>query len=360
MPELRTFESQTARYQESIENELKTFSKELIQETKIGYGSHETVVVEAFCSLLSRGGKRIRGMLTMAAYEMLGGQDESLAVQAASAVEIMHAYILAIDDLQDHSDIRRGGPTIHRMLELHSEAAGWTADHADMGRSLAKNAALIGCHEAQIIFAQLDTDPEVRLEILKRMNKTMVITAHGQTGDLINPVNGAVTKEDIHNVMLRKTAFYTILNPFQIGMMLGGANEQDLHKVEKFSMYIGEAFQAADDIISLTSADLDKDPTSDIREGKVTQIILYARENAGAEELEFLNSCLGDRELSREDFDTCVKILEQCGAIDALRSQAEDLLSKALKEIDGFPESWSRENVEFLKKLCSYMVHRTK
>lgn len=60
------------------------------------------------------GGKRIRPLFCLAACHAAGGDDTS-ALTAAAAVELLHAYTLVHDDLpcMDDDTTRRGKPTVH-------------------------------------------------------------------------------------------------------------------------------------------------------------------------------------------------------------------------------------------------------
>lgn len=66
---------------------------------------------------LSAGGKRIRPILCIAAYEACGGRTEDI-VPYAAALEFIHTYSLIHDDLpaMDNDDLRRGKPTNHKVF----------------------------------------------------------------------------------------------------------------------------------------------------------------------------------------------------------------------------------------------------
>jgi hypothetical protein len=66
------------------------------------------------------GGKRLRGLLTMAAYQAAGGTRD--ASPLAAALEIVHAYSLVHDDLpcMDDDVMRRGRPTVHVVYGVDS------------------------------------------------------------------------------------------------------------------------------------------------------------------------------------------------------------------------------------------------
>ncbi|MDR5903815.1 farnesyl diphosphate synthase [Franzmannia qiaohouensis] len=64
------------------------------------------------------GGKRLRPVLVYAAGRALGAADAELDAPAV-AIELIHAYSLAHDDLpaMDDDDLRRGQPTLHKAFD---------------------------------------------------------------------------------------------------------------------------------------------------------------------------------------------------------------------------------------------------
>ena len=73
-------------------------------------------VADAIRYTLAGGGKRLRGLLLLAAYDAVGGRGDATAL--AAAIEVVHAYSLVHDDLpcMDDDDVRRGRPTVHRAF----------------------------------------------------------------------------------------------------------------------------------------------------------------------------------------------------------------------------------------------------
>ena len=63
---------------------------------------------------------------------MLGGTDDDVAYRAALAIEMLHAYILMVDDIQDRSEVRRGGPTAHIALKNYHEKSYSVQDQATL------------------------------------------------------------------------------------------------------------------------------------------------------------------------------------------------------------------------------------
>ena len=73
------------------------------------------------------GGKRLRGLLFLAAYRTAGGQLDASAL--AAAIEVVHAYSLVHDDLpcMDDDDMRRGRATVHRVFGVRVATAAGVA-----------------------------------------------------------------------------------------------------------------------------------------------------------------------------------------------------------------------------------------
>lgn len=63
--------------------------------------------------VLAMGGKRLRPVLLLMAYNLFKDDVESVYPQAA-AIETYHNFTLLHDDLMDKADLRRGKPTVHK------------------------------------------------------------------------------------------------------------------------------------------------------------------------------------------------------------------------------------------------------
>ena len=85
-------------------------------------------LIEAMRYATLGGGKRLRPFLLVESALLFGVEGEGV-LRAASALEMVHCYSLAHDDLpaMDDDDLRRGRPTLHRVFD---EAAGILAGDA--------------------------------------------------------------------------------------------------------------------------------------------------------------------------------------------------------------------------------------
>jgi len=360
MADTNLFKSKLAAYKELLDADIARYSKEVQKSTLKNFDANARLEIDAYLSVLERGGKRIRGALVMLGYEMSGGTDQKMILEAARAIEMLHAYILIVDDFQDRSVIRRGGPSAHVMLadyHRNNQLAG-ESDH--FGASIALNAALSGSHAAQMILANLDAPENLRLKTISIVNRTMLTTSHGQTSDIMNEVVASVTEADVDRVLEWKTAHYTILNPLHVGMVLAGADCAATDAITKFAMHAGRAFQITDDILGTFGSEFDsgKSPLDDIREGKRTVLTVYALERTANGNKNFLIQMLGNANLTQAEFQRCKDILVESGALAYARGHAERHAERALKALDGESYRWSAEGVQFLRGLTNYLLFR--
>lgn len=323
------------------------------------YGEAPLESVNAYCDVLSRGGKRIRGALAMVAYEMFGGKDTKMISEAAAALEMMNTYILLADDIQDRSQVRRGGKTAHILLKDYHKKKHLKGDPLHFGEAIAINSFLLAQHFAMNIFAGLDVDPLLRIKAIENVNKCFIVTSHGQTQDIFCEAVGDVTLHDVNNVMEWKTAYYTFINPLQLGAILAGAKEKDIAGLADFGLHAGRTFQITDDIIGTFSdeTEMGKSPLDDIKEGKRTLLAVVATKKAPKSDAYFLEMALGNQDLTAADFKRCQKIIVDSGALDYAQKAANDSAAKAL-EILNKHKKWDKNTKLFLQELVQYLLER--
>lgn len=347
------FKRQLAEYKDRIDADIAVYAQHVRETSHEQYGEQGYLIADAFLDLLNRGGKRLRGALVIAGYEMCGGVDRDMIVRAATALEMVHAYILIIDDIQDRSSMRRGQATVHEKLATYHHQERLSGDSAHAGVSLALNAALMGSSAAHMLFAGLQVEPELKNKVLGILNHTIMVTVYGQTYDILNEMTPQVTVDTIKRTMELKTANYTILNPLCIGMVLAGASCEDTDAVRDYAIQTGLIFQITDDILGIFGTDeqTGKSVVDDIREGKQTLLTAYAQEYASPDDQTTLRAALGNSRVSEEELLACQTILRDSGALDFALSQAGKHVQLALSALEHPPERWNNQQVAFLRQL---------
>lgn len=357
---MSAMEERLQDYKQRINADIEAYAAHVKKTTPEQYGPYPAAVTDAFFDMLSRGGKRLRGALAMVGYEMCGGRDEHMIVRAATALEMIHTHLLIIDDIQDRSSLRRGKPTVHEMLRAYHETQGFKGDAIHTGVSLALNAAWTGGWAAQMLIAGLNADPEYRSKAAGIIAHAIVTTAHGQTLDIVQELSNTSNLKTIEQTMEWKTAYYTILNPLCVGMVLAGAGCEDTDAIREYALHTGKAFQITDDIIGTfgNEQQTGKSVMDDLREGKQTLLTAYAALHANSADQAFLRQCLGNTELNQTDFMRCRSIIKDCGALDYAHDMAKQHVTAALTSLEATPPHWEAACVRFLRELAEGLLQR--
>ncbi|MEK6971711.1 MAG: polyprenyl synthetase family protein, partial [Thermoproteota archaeon] len=87
----------------SIEKNAKIVNRYLV--SKLKGTPHD--LYSAASHLIVSGGKRLRPYMVMKSCEMLGGNTKN-AINAASAIEMVHNFTLVHDDIMDNDEMRHG------------------------------------------------------------------------------------------------------------------------------------------------------------------------------------------------------------------------------------------------------------
>ncbi|MCK5591566.1 MAG: polyprenyl synthetase family protein, partial [Candidatus Pacebacteria bacterium] len=205
--------------------------------------------IKDFCL---RDGKRIRPILLLLSYKGYNPKTKripSSLYRASSSIEMLHNFMLIHDDIIDKSDLRRGKPTMHKMLGKIIK----TDSFNTLGLDLAIVVGDLIYSLAIDSFLSIDEEPARKQKALKYVIQTATFTAVGEfidTLDGLRPVKDVKEKDVLLNYSL-KTARYTFENPMVTGAILAGADNKEIKKLEKIGLLIGQAFQIQDDIIGM-------------------------------------------------------------------------------------------------------------
>ena len=195
------------------------------------YDRKPTSLYEPVRYVLSMGGKRIRPVLMLLAYNMFKDDPESILMPAC-ALETYHNYTLLHDDLMDNADLRRGHQTVHRK---------WDANTA----ILSGDSMLVLAYQRM---AQCDT--EKMPEVLSLFTETALEIGEGQQYDMDFEQRNDVTEEEYIEMIRLKTSVL-LACAMKIGAILAGASKDDADNAYRFGEKIGLAFQLQDDYLDV-------------------------------------------------------------------------------------------------------------
>ena len=233
----------------------------------------------------NKGGKFLRASLIAMGYNSFKKDDDYLPL--GLALEIFQTSILIHDDIIDKADKRRGLDTIPiKYQKLYSDKVKGNDDfdikRKDLGNSMALCLGDLGFYLALQIIVQNYRNNENLDRVLEYYNSVAIKTCEGEMVDVILPFYEEYfgCEDDIESHVMEiyrlKTAWYSVVGPYCLGAILGGASEEEVHKLEDALLGLGIAFQIKDDLLGIYGDEthIGKSITSDVSEFK--QTILYA------------------------------------------------------------------------------------
>jgi geranylgeranyl diphosphate synthase, type I len=292
-------------------------------------GGNVEYIAEALRQLVLRGGKRMRAVLLVAAYEACGGIGGVEAIApAALALELLQAYLLAHDDWMDGDEVRRGGPSVPAMMRSRfgQELQGAASILAgDLASSWSFAAVLeLSAPAERVVLAARE---------LARVGEEVV---HGQVRDVWASATHLTEPGEVETTYALKTASYSVRGPIVMGACLAGADEAQVAALVAFAEPLGVAFQLRDDVIGMFGdvRTTGKPSGSDLRKGKRTLLVVEAMHDpAAARSLEWV---LGRPDVTDVHVAAALAAIEACGArtrveqrIVALVQQSRDALARA-------------------------------
>ena len=239
---------------------------------------------------LDEGGKRMRPVLTLLAYNLYA-DDVERALPAAMAVEIFHNFTLLHDDIMDNAAVRRGRPSVY----------------AKWGNNVAILSGDVMLIEA---YKQLQGIADNHLpQVLERFNTMASQVCEGQQYDMDFESLQKVAVVEYMNMIELKTAAL-LSGSMTIGAILAGASESDVNKIYRAATEVGLAFQLQDDLLdSYGDERLGKKIGGDILEGKKTFLMIQAMRQATDQERNTLLTTHLNSELSDAEKIATVKAL---------------------------------------------------
>lgn len=269
--------------------------------------------------VLSIGGKRIRPLLLLMAYNLYH-EELAPAIAPAIALETYHNYTLLHDDLMDHADMRRGKPTVHKK---------WNEN----------TAILSGDSMLVLAYQKMQKCDERHLRrVLELFTTTALEIGEGQQYDMEFETRMDV-KEQEYIEMIRLKTSVLLACALKTGAILADAPEEDAENLYKFGESIGLAFQLQDDFLDVYGdpAVFGKKIGGDILQGKKTYMLIQAWNLADASLRKELESWLTDTSCAPQEKIKAVTAIYNKVGIDKLcRKKIEQYFSlgeEFLKEV---------------------------
>ncbi len=300
--------------------------------------------------LLANVGKGIRPALCLATCRAFGG-DEARALPSAGAIELLHNAFLVHDDIEDESDYRRGLPTLHRQYGVPVAINVGDAMNAMSVRLLRQNLTSLG--------------PELSLRVFEEFDHMSIETIEGQAMELgwIRDNDCTTTEDDYLLMVLKKTGWYSFIQPMRIGALIAGRDPGELDAFNRFGYFMGAAFQIQDDVLNLSGNQqaYGKEIGGDLLEGKRTLILTHLFANSEAHEQQRLKAFFGKPRAQRlpRELVWLQALVQSRGSIEYARQAARQFADGARSEFESaFAGAAPGPARDFVSALLQYLVSR--
>jgi geranylgeranyl pyrophosphate synthase len=274
--------------------------------------SLERALIAPLREFLGRPSKLFRARLVDLGFR-LGGGAGSAPEELGLLVEGLHAGSLVIDDIEDGSTERRGGPTLH---ELH-------------GTSVALNAGNWLYFWPQVLLSRMPLPDRVRLEAHERIARCLLACHEGQALDLTVRI-GEVPQRDVPIVVRviteQKTAGLLELAT-TLGAVVAGAGSQRVEAVGRFGREVGVALQMLDDSSGVLNERRRHKGLEDLAQARATWVWSWLSEDLDARVYRSVLDELGAGEAVPEDGIARVRTLLGDGATRRTRAQLDTAIA---------------------------------
>jgi len=280
--------------------------------------------------ITDRGGKSWRSYAALACCDIVGG-DSRKFVKWLAMPEFMHVGSLIVDDVQDKSDVRRGGPTVHNIYgDAHAINAGTAAYF--MGQKLLASEE-VSCNDRLRLY-------ELYFEALRAGHAGQALDLEG-----FDDIVDEAIASDPFQLERRILAIHRLKTAApaaalaRMGAVAGGGTDPQIEAVGEFFEGLGLAFQIIDDVLNLRGFGRGLKATGeDITAGKVTLPVAKAFVRLPRERAQWLWETLRGKPQDPAVVAECIATIEECGALEACVEQANELVESAWQRFDPLVE----------------------
>ena len=317
---------------ELIADDLGAVEAKLTEQTASEY----TFVDMAVQHVVEGGGKRLRPILVVLSAKVCG-YEGSDAHTLAAVVELIHVASLVHDDVLDEAAIRRGRETL--QTKWGNKVAVLVGDY-------------LHARVLSMLVSRRADDPAMAIlaDTTQAMCEGEVIHAY-KSGDF------DISEAEYLKIISFKTG-KLIAASCTLGAHLGNPTEtQQIEALTTYGQQIGTAFQIVDDLLDFTedSDTLGKDAFGDLREGKLTFPIIYARSVCNDDEKQMLEKVLHPDTDETEAIDFVKSLFLKYGVEPHCLKVAQGYANRAKAALAALPETPARIALE---QLADYVVSR--
>ncbi|MDT7044202.1 polyprenyl synthetase family protein [Candidatus Nitronereus thalassa] len=315
---------------EAYRNDLEEIEAHIRQ----NLDSEAPLINEIAAHILSSGGKRIRPLL-LSLCARLNGYDPKEDLVLGSLIEFIHTATLLHDDVLDEADLRRGQQTARRIWGNHASIL--VGDYL-YSRAMQQIAAFQN-HEVNDVMAIA----------CRKM-------AEGEILQLCATRQPLLTETDYLRIVEYKTGAL-VASACKVGAIIGGTSPAQQKGLYQFGLYLGIAFQLADDLLDYTANgdNLGKALGQDLMQGMITLPLLHLLRSCSVEERQDLVQKIESKSIEEKDLLKITTMMARYGSLEYTTRRSQEYIDAALLNLAPFEDSSAKRA---LTVVADYMVNR--
>ncbi len=302
--------------------------------------------------IAKRGGKAWRSYAALACCDVVGG-DSRRAARWLGLLEILHTGSLIVDDVEDRSTVRRGGPAAHVMygeaIAINSASAAYF-----MGQGLGSDSE------------RMEPTSDEKLRVYDLYFEGMRAAHAGQAldiagcDDLVDEVvrtgDGRRLEAHILGVHRLKTGA-PVAGLARMGVVAGKGSRAQEDGLAHFFENLGIAFQIVDDVLNLRGFEGKlKNLGEDLSEGKATLPVAKALPRMDPDARTAFVHLLREHTKDARVLRGMIDSLERVHALDDCLTQAKDLIEDSWAAVQPMlPDSIAKM---MLRAFSWYVIER--
>lgn len=284
-------------------------------------------VIKPIREIVDRSKKAWRSYIFLACIDSVGGNSQPF-IDWLAMPEFIHTGSLIVDDVQDRSDTRRGGTALHHLY----------------GEALAINAGNASYFISELFMHEPKLPDDIRVKVYELYFEMMRAAHAGQAMDIsglhdlmpeaVNKGNSSTLENRIYTIHRLKTAT-PACTLAKLGGLIGGGKPEEIEALSSFLEAIGVAYQIMDDVLNLQGYENNlKDKGEDITAGKITMPVAKAMGLMPLNQREYVWETIQTLPTDRAVIASVIHLLQDCGAIEACRIEADELVETAWENLD--------------------------
>jgi octaprenyl-diphosphate synthase len=290
------------------------------------------IIAAVNAHLVGMKGKMLRPTLLLLSSALENNSAERATAMAAVA-ELVHLASVVHDDSVDHSNVRRGQPTINAFFS--HQIAVIMGDYL-YSRALAE---LVRLEDLEPLRAFTSASNEMTLGEMRQLSSYDAL---------------GFSERDYFALNRAKTA--SLLGAAcEVGALCGAPTHRTA--LRRYGEQLGMAFQLADDLLDYTETEsvTGKPSGNDLREHKVTLPLISALPQMSPAARAVVDSLFDSTVPTDSQIAEVVGIVTECGGLEYARRKGEEFAQEAEEALAGLPSSEARQS---LADAIAYVLDR--